>query len=124
MTATDSPPVLDDLTFDFGPAVGLVCRECAAQYSLGAAYACMECFGPLEVRYEFGTVTREQIEAGPSSLWRYSPLVPVSARAADELNLAPGCTRLLRSNNLAAELGIKTLWIKDDSGNPTHSFKD
>ena len=84
----------------------------------------MECFGPLEVRYQFGTVTREQIEAGPASLWRYSALLPVSANAVNELNLAPGCTRLLRSDNLAGELGIKTLWIKDDSGNPTHSFKD
>lgn len=114
--ATDEP--------DFGPAVGLICRECGAHYSLGAAYACMECFGPLEVRYDFGTVTRKQIEAGPLSIWRYSSLLPVSALAADEPNLAPGMTRLVHAHNLAEELGLASLWIKDDSGNPTHSFKD
>ena len=52
-------------TADFGPADRLICRECGAAYSLGAAYACVECFGPLEIGYNFGTVTREQIEAGP-----------------------------------------------------------
>ena len=109
---------------DFGPAIGLVCRECGAEYELGAAYACMECFGPLEVRYDFGNVTREQIEAGPTSLWRYSALLPVSANAVNERNLAPGWTRMLKADNLANELGMTSLWIKDDSGNPTHSFKD
>ncbi len=118
-SADPGPPPLD-----FGPAIGLVCRECGAHFDLGAAYACVECFGPLEVRYDFGRVTREQIEAGPSSLWRYAPLLPVSAQAATERNLEPGWTPLLRADNLAAELGMKTLWIKDDSGNPTHSFKD
>lgn len=122
MTTIDATPVTEVL--DFGPAVGLICRECSAEYGLGAAYACMECFGPLEIRYEFGNVTREQIEAGPTSLWRYAPLLPVSAATAAEPNLNPGWTRLLRSNNLAAELGMTSLWVKDDSGNPTHSFKD
>ena len=53
---------------DFGRATGLVCRECGAEYSLGAAYACAECFGPLEVQYDFTGVTRAMIEAGPQSL--------------------------------------------------------
>jgi threonine synthase len=57
-------------------------------------------------------------------LWRYRALLPVRPTAADEPNLAPGWTRLLRADNLAAELGMRTLWVKDDSGNPTHSFKD
>ncbi|MEI2730304.1 MAG: threonine synthase [Candidatus Nanopelagicales bacterium] len=114
--------VVDDL--DFGPATGLVCRECGAHYSLGAAYACMECFGPLEVTYQYGDVTREQIEAGPTSIWRYSALLPVSPHAVDEPNLAPGWTRIVHAHNLAQELGMTSLWIKDDSGNPTHSFKD
>ncbi len=109
----------------FGPAVALACRECGARYDLGAAYACAECFGPLEVDYDFGTVTREQIEAGPASIWRYSPLLPVAPWAADEPNLAPGLTKLVDARNLAAALGITgRLWVKDDSGNPTHSFKD
>ncbi|MFZ1670282.1 MAG: hypothetical protein WAT65_04960, partial [Candidatus Nanopelagicales bacterium] len=71
MTTIDTPlSTAHTSEYVFGPAVGLACRECGAHYSLGAAYACMECFGPLEVRYEYGNVTREQIEAGPSSIWR------------------------------------------------------
>jgi threonine synthase len=110
---------------DFGPAARLTCRECGASYGLGAAYACVECFGPLEVGYDFVDVTRERIEAGPASIWRYSCLLPVAAYAGDEPNLNPGLTRLVRADNLARALGMTgTLWVKDDSGNPTHSFKD
>ncbi len=123
MTTIDST-LRVETSLDFGPATGLRCRECGSEFGLGAAYACMECFGPLEVKYDFGTVTREQIEAGPTSLWRYSALLPVSTKAADEPNLNPGWTRILHASNLAAELKMDSLWIKDDSGNPTHSFKD
>jgi threonine synthase len=109
----------------FGPADRLTCRECGATYDLGAAYACAECFGPLEVTYDFVDVTRERIEAGPASIWRYSCLLPVAPYAADEPNLNPGFTKLVRADNLARALGFTgTLWVKDDSGNPTHSFKD
>ncbi len=108
----------------FGPAVGLVCRECGSPAGLGLHYACLECFGPLEVAYDFGAVTREQIEAGPNSIWRYAPLLPVPADSAVAPNLHPGRTQLVRADNLAAELGMRSLWVKDDSGNPTHSFKD
>ena len=109
----------------FGPATALVCRECGERYELGARYACDQCFGPLEVAYDFGTVTRAQIEAGPGSIRRYAPLLPVPADAADRpTDLAPGWTRLHRADHLAAALGMRSLWVKDDSGNPTHSFKD
>ena len=108
----------------FGNATGLVCRACGAQQELGPHYACLECFGPLEVAYDFGTVTREQIEAGPKSIWRYQPLLPVPTDIAAFPNTDPGFTRLVKADNLARELGLKTLWVKDDSGNPTHSFKD
>lgn len=112
-------------TAPFGPATHLVCRACAAQAKLGADYSCWECFGPLEVAYEFGTITRDQIQSGPFSIWRYAPLLPVPANIAQSRNLAPGMTRLHRADNLAKALGITgTLWVKDDSGNPTHSFKD
>ncbi len=112
-------------TAPFGAATHLVCRACAAQAKLGADYSCWECFGPLEVAYDFGTVTREQIQSGPFSIWRYAPLLPVPANIAESRNLAPGMTRLHRADNLAKALGITgTLWVKDDSGNPTHSFKD
>lgn len=112
-------------TAPFGSATHLVCRACGAHAKLGADYSCWECFGPLEVAYDFGTVTREQIQSGPFSIWRYAPLLPVPANIAQSRNLAPGMTRLHRADNLAKALGITgTLWVKDDSGNPTHSFKD
>lgn len=108
----------------FGPATGLVCRECGATRELGPHYACHDCFGPLEVAYDFGTVTREQIEAGPRNIWRYKALLPVPEDIESSPNTEPGFTRLLEARNLADELGIARLWVKDDSTNPTNSFKD
>jgi threonine synthase len=108
----------------FGNAVALSCRACGAQQELGPYYACTECFGPLEVAYDFGEVSRDAIESGPKSIWRYRSLLPVPADVERFPNTEPGFTRLLRADNLARELGLDTLWIKDDSGNPTHSFKD
>jgi threonine synthase len=108
----------------FGNAVELVCRECRATQPLGPSYACQECFGPLEIGYDFPAVTRADIEAGPKNIWRYQQLLPVPADITTSRNMEPGFTRLLAADNLGRELGIKKLWIKDDSGNPTHSFKD
>jgi len=108
----------------FGRATELVCRECGTTRPLGPYYACHECFGPLEIGYDFGTVTREQIEAGPSNIWRYKALLPVPDDIESSPNLEPGFTRLLDARNLAAELGLRQLWVKDDSTNPTNSFKD
>jgi threonine synthase len=109
----------------FGSATHLVCRACGASATLGADYSCWECFGPLEVAYDFGKITREQIQSGPLSLWRYAPFLPVPPDVALSQNLAPGLTRLHKADRLAKALGITgTLWVKDDSGNPTHSFKD
>jgi threonine synthase len=108
----------------FGNATHLVCRECGADTELGPYYACTECFGPLEVGYEFPTITRSRIEAGPRSIWRYAPLLPVPADIATFRSTDPGFTRLVDARRLADDLGLKQLWVKDDSGNPTHSFKD
>ncbi|GAA1558272.1 threonine synthase [Kribbella sancticallisti] len=108
----------------FGNGTHLSCRACGAKTELGPFYACMECFGPLEVGYEFPTITREQIEAGPKNIWRYQPLLPVPTDVASFPNTEPGYTRLIDAGNLARELGLRKLWVKDDSGNPTHSFKD
>ena len=108
----------------FGPATELKCRECGHTRPLGPFYACDECFGPLEVGYHFGDVTREQIEAGPANIWRYKALLPVPDDIESSPNLEPGFTRLLEAKNLAAELGLTRLWVKDDSTNPTNSFKD
>ncbi|HET6165388.1 MAG TPA: threonine synthase [Marmoricola sp.] len=119
---TESGTVLRDGAF--GNATGLVCRECGATQELGPHYACLECFGPLEVAYDFPDVTREQIEAGPRNIWRYKALLPVPDDIEGSPNTEPGFTRLLEANNLARELGIDKLWVKDDSTNPTNSFKD
>ncbi|HEY3556470.1 MAG TPA: threonine synthase [Kribbella sp.] len=108
----------------FGNGTHLSCRACGAKSPLGPFYACMECFGPLEVGYEYPTITREQIEAGPKNIWRYQPLLPVPVDVARFPNTEPGYTRLVDAGNLARELGLRKLWVKDDSGNPTHSFKD
>src|SRR4051794_822251 len=110
------------------PAKGLVCRNCGATFGLIAEHACAECFGPLEVDYDHDllkAVTREQIEAGPQNIWRYAPLLPVGQDPASRVSLNPGMTPLVRADRLAEELGITGgLWVKDDSANPTHSFKD
>ena len=108
----------------FGYATHLVCRACGEKSQLGPFYACLECFGPLEVGYEFPAINREQIEAGPKSIWRYASLLPVPADIASFRSTDPGFTRLVDAANLAADLGLRQLWVKDDSGNPTHSFKD
>ncbi len=109
---------------DLGPARALSCRECGATQPLGPFYACSECFGPLEVAYDFGTVTRESIESGPANIWRYQGLLPVPTTVRDVPNLEPGGTPLVPAHNLAKALGMRALWVKDDSANPTHSFKD
>lgn len=109
---------------ELGSAHALKCRECGALYPLDASYACFECFGPLEVAYQPRSITREQIEAGPLSMWRYEGLLPVVPGAGHRPGLQPGFTKLVRADNLAAALGAKAVWVKDDSGNPTHSFKD
>ncbi|TMQ90208.1 threonine synthase [Actinomadura soli] len=109
---------------DLGPATALVCRECGTSRDLGPHYACEECFGPLEIAYDFGGVTRESIESGPRNIWRYKGLLPVPSAIAETPNTEPGFTRLVRADNLAESLGLQSLWVKDDSGNPTHSFKD
>src|SRR6201991_3426314 len=111
-------------SYDLGPARALSCRECGHQIPLAAEFACPQCFGPLEVAYDFGTVTRESIEAGPKSIWRYRQLLPVPTTVQEHPNTEPGLTRLLKADRLGAALGLRNLWVKDDTGNPTHSFKD
>jgi threonine synthase len=98
-----------------GNATGLSCRECGNTSALGPYYACEMCFGPLEVCYDFPRLTRADIEAGPHNIWRYAALLPVPADIAERPTTQPGYTKLIRADGL---------WIKDDSGNPTHSFKD
>jgi threonine synthase len=114
--------------FTDSPARNLVCRGCGATFPLAAQHACYECFGPLEVGYDaaaLARVTRRQIEAGPQNIWRYAPLLPVGIDPATRVTLDPGLTPLVKADGLGKELGFTAqLWVKDDSANPTHSFKD
>lgn len=105
--------------------IGLKCRNCGNRYPAEAISICEECLGPLEVEYDLErlreVVTRSAIEKGPNSMWRYRELLPAGREVID---LHAGFTPLLRANNLAEELGMKELYIKNDSVNPTFSFKD
>jgi threonine synthase len=108
----------------FGYANRLFCRECGQTAELGAHHACTECFGPLEVGYAYPSLSRADIEAGPPNIWRYASLLPVSPDVVTRPNTEPGLTRLVRADRLANALGMRALWVKDERGNPTHSFKD
>jgi threonine synthase len=94
---------------------------------LTAAYVCEYCFGPLEVVYDTeriaATVSRERIAAGPPSLWRYRDFLPC-APEDPTAGLPSGLTPLVRAPRLAQELGLRDVWVKNDTANPTHSFKD
>lgn len=106
----------------------LRCKECGTEYPASTtATACEEDFGPLEVVYDYealrGKVTRESIEAGPRSIWRYRDLLPVDGEPPT--GHRSGLTPLIRADRLAKRLGVDELWIKDDSVNqPTFSYKD
>jgi threonine synthase len=105
---------------------GLVCRECGRRYPADPLSICAACFGPLEVEYDLqglaGRLTSRDIEEGPPTLWRYRPLLP--APADTPVDLGAGFTPMRRAWRLGEALGIRELWLKDDTGNPTGSFKD
>jgi len=105
----------------------LVCKECGAEYEPKATHVCEFCFGPLEVSYDYEAikrkVSRQTIEAGPNSIWRYREFLPVATD--NYIDVGTGMTPLLKSNRLARRLGLKNLYIKNDAVNmPTLSFKD
>ena len=106
---------------------GLACRECGQEYPVAPLHVCETCFGPLEVVYDYESIrqhlTRQVIESRPASLWRYRELLPVSAEP--QVGLHSGFTPLVKADRLAAHLGVKELYVKDDSVNhPTFSYKD
>ena len=104
----------------------LRCRECGSDYPIEPQYVCDFCFGPLEVSYDYDAIarviSRERITKGPLTMWRYHDLLPVDAEMA--LDMHTGFTPLIRANNLGRLLGLNNLYIKNDSVNPTFSFKD
>ncbi|HLH71935.1 MAG TPA: threonine synthase, partial [Chloroflexota bacterium] len=105
---------------------GLKCRECGRLYPTEAIHVCEYCFGPLEADYDYdairANVSREKIAAGPRTIWRYRDLLPVNGDRV--IDIGAGCTPLVRADNLARELGIRELYLKNDSVNPSYSFKD
>ncbi|MCL5959005.1 MAG: threonine synthase [Chloroflexi bacterium] len=109
-----------------GRIKALKCRECGRPYDLAPIHVCEFCFGPLEVDYDYdeirALVSREKIAAGPLSLWRYKDLLPVEQ--GEDPSPGIGFTPLLKADNLGRELGLKNLYVKNDSVNPTFSFKD
>src|SRR3984885_1245104 len=104
----------------------LQCKECEHQYPLKALHVCEFCFGPLEVVYDYDAiqkrVSRESIEKGPRSLWRYWDFLPVETH--NVITLQEGLTPFWHAKHLGEVLGLKNLYIKNDSVNPTFSFKD
>ena len=107
-------------------AKNLRCRECGRLYPLEPMHVCEFCFGPLEIFYDYQalarTLTRERIERGPPTMWRYADLLPGEADTA--VDIGTGMTPLLRAANLGRLLGLNRLYIKNDCLNPTWSFKD
>jgi threonine synthase len=108
------------------PADALKCKECSTTYPLEARFVCDRCFGPLEVSYAAHTATpdelKRRIQAGPHTLWRYADFLPLEG--PPRTALPTGWTPLVRADRLAQTLGIRELWIKNETANPTHSFKD
>jgi threonine synthase len=108
------------------PATALRCRVCETQYPLDPIGVCARCFGPLDPVYDRDeqrrTISRQSIAAGPLNIWRYADFLPVATPA--EQRLAPGFTPLVPAPRLADALGIGELFLKLDTANPTHSFKD
>lgn len=105
---------------------GLKCRECGAYYMLEALHVCEFCFGPLEVDYDYDylrtIVSHKRIENGPPNLWRYKDLLPVAEE--NLVDSGTGFTPLLKAERLGERLGLRNLFIKNDTVNSTWSFKD
>ncbi|HBU07607.1 MAG: threonine synthase [Omnitrophica WOR_2 bacterium GWB2_45_9] len=107
--------------------LGLKCRECGREYPKDVLFVCEYCFGSLEVNYDYKAIkknlTKETLLGRPKNMWRYKELLPIDKEPA--VGLDSGYTPLIKANNLARALGVKELYLKDDSVNhPTLSFKD
>ncbi|MBJ7459081.1 MAG: threonine synthase [Thermoleophilaceae bacterium] len=105
----------------------LKCKECGKKYPLEALFVCDECFGPLEVEYDYSGIDPEEakrtIQSGPQSIWRYSEFLPFTERPKSRL--ATGLSPLIHAPRLGEYLGgLKNVYVKNEASNPTHSFKD
>jgi threonine synthase len=108
------------------PADALKCKECQTTYPLEARFVCERCFGPLEVSYSRPegdpAALKRRIQAGPHTIWRYADFLPL--QGAPKSALPTGWTPLVKADRLAQRLGLGELYIKNETANPTHSFKD
>src|SRR5215213_8306970 len=108
------------------PVQALQCKECDTTYPLDARYVCEQCFGPLEVAYDFSGIdaaeAKRKIQAGPQTIWRYADFLPFEGPAPTGLPV--GLTPLQAAPRLAEALGVGDVFVKNDTANPTHSFKD
>ena len=101
----------------------LQCRECNKEYESGFKYICDDCFGPLDVKYDFPTVTKDTFINREKTYWRYFELLPIEQKS-NIVSIDAGMTPLTKAEKLGEKLGLKNLYIKNDSVNPTFSFKD
>ncbi|NWJ56303.1 threonine synthase [Marine Group I thaumarchaeote] len=101
----------------------LQCRECKKEYESTFKYICDECFGPLDVKYDFPTVTKDTFSNREHTYWRYFELLPIEDKS-NIVSIGAGMTPLSKAEKLGEKLGLKNLYIKNDSVNPTFSFKD
>ena len=106
---------------------GLKCRECGRCYPKEVIFVCEYCFGSVEVDYDYDAIravlTKAALATRPKSLWRYRELLPIEGEPT--VGFFSGFTPLFRSERLAKALGVRELYIKDDSvSHPTLSFKD
>jgi threonine synthase len=111
--------------FALGQFYELICRECGRKYPAEKLYFCEECFAPLEVIYDYDTINleRRSFKARPKDLWRYIELLPVADKS-NIVSLGAGYTSLRKADRLGRTLGLNKLYVKDDTVNPTNSFKD
>ena len=105
-------------------AMELVCPDCRTAFPLAeTTFRCPDCDKGLDVVYDYELAARRIAERAPAerprNIWRYEELLPVPSTVREVANLEPGCTPLVRADNLAKALGMRALWVKDDSANPT-----
>ena len=101
----------------------LQCRECKKEYDSTFKYICDECFGPLDVHYDFAPLTKDTFTNREQTYWRYFELLPISDKS-NIVSISAGMTPLVKAEKLGKKIGLDNLYIKNDSVNPTFSFKD
>ncbi|WP_268541908.1 threonine synthase [Candidatus Nitrosotenuis cloacae] len=103
--------------------ISLQCRECKKEYESTFKYICDECFGPLDVKYDYSPISKNTFDGREHTYWRYFELLPIQDKS-NIVSIGAGMTPLIKAEKLGKLLGLNKLYIKNDSVNPTFSFKD